>query len=86
MKQADYILPNPPNEKGSYNTGTLGGFVAKNNNERMIYASTWNHVFPNTNRIAFADISHNYTEIGKCVFTTREKSCDFAAIEIKDSF
>ena len=24
-------------------------------------------------------------EIGKCVFTTREKSCDFAAIEINKS-
>lgn len=86
MKQGDHILHTPPNEEGKCYAGTLGGFVSKNDNEKMIYALTCNHVFPSQNQSAYADVSHNYTEIGKCVFTTREKSCDFAAVKIKDSF
>lgn len=72
MKQGDHILPTLPDEKGKFYAGTLGGFVSKNDNEKMIYALTCNHVFPSPNQSAYADVSHNYTEIGKCVFTTGE--------------
>lgn len=70
-----------PNEEEKFYAGTLVDFVSKNDNEKMIYALTCNHVFPRTNLVAYADIPYSYTEIGKCVFTTREKSCDFAAIK-----
>lgn len=85
MKQGDGVLHTLPDKDRNFYEGTLGGFVSKNENEKMIYALTCNHVFPSTHQPAYALVSHNYTEIGKCVFTTREKSCDFAAIKIKDS-
>lgn len=64
--------------------GTLGGFVTETDDERKIYALTCNHIFPNLNQVAYTDYSCE--EIGTCVFTTTDKSCDFAAIEIKESF
>lgn len=85
MKQGDHILSILPN-KEAINRGTLGGFVSKNDNEKMIYALTCGHCFESTNQSAYVDFSHKYQEVGKCVFTTKEKACDAAAIEIKDSF
>lgn len=85
MKQGDHILSILPN-KEAINRGTLGGFVSKNDNEKMIYALTCGHFFESTNQSAYVDFSHKYQEVGKCVFTTKEKACDAAAIEIKDSF
>lgn len=64
-------------------TGTLGGFATKTNNDQKIYALTCNHLFPIENERAF---THDFEEIGACVFTTRDKGCDFAAIEIKESY
>lgn len=71
------------NDCGHYSSATLGGFVRKINNKRKIYALTCNHMFPQERLVAYAD---NFDEIGACVFTTRDKACDFAAIEINDSF
>lgn len=70
------------NESGFYSSATLGGFVRKVNNKKKLYALTCNHMFPQEQLVAYAD---NFEEIGECVFTTREKACDFAAIEINDS-
>lgn len=66
--------------------GTLGGFITKTDNKNEIFALTCNHIFPIRNQIAYADDSYGFQEVGTCVFTTRENSCDFAAIEIMDSF
>lgn len=63
--------------------GTLGGFVTKTNNNQKIYALTCNHLFPKENERAY---THDFEEIGACVFTTRDRGCDFAAIEIKESY
>ncbi|XP_065923825.1 uncharacterized protein [Magallana gigas] len=38
-----------------------------------------------THQPAYMEDDQNLKEIGFCVFTTREKSCDFAAIEIKEA-
>lgn len=62
--------------------GTLGGFVTKTNDDQKIYALTCNHLFPRKNLPAYIN---NFGEIGACVFTTRDKGCDFAAIEVKES-
>lgn len=88
LRQGDSILPNYPDENGTYNAGTLGGFVIKTDDERKIFALTCNHLFLDKNEayLAYADNSYGFREIGTCVFTTRDKSCDFAAIEIIDSF
>lgn len=64
-------------------TGTLGGFVTKTNTDQKVYALTCNHLFPKENERAY---THDFKEIGACVFTTRDKGCDFAAIEIKKSY
>lgn len=80
LKTGNRIQP----EIGQQYFGTLGGFVTKTDDERKIYALTCNHIFPNLNQVAYTDYSCE--EIGTCVFTTRDKSCDFAAIEIKESF
>lgn len=69
----DSIMPNLPNEDGKYNAGTLGGFVTKTDNERKIYALTCNHIFPIKNQLAYIDETHKFSEIGTCVFTTRDK-------------
>lgn len=83
LKTGNRILSDLP-KIGQQYSGTLGGFVTKTDDERKIYALTCNHIFPNLNQAAYTDNSCD--EIGTCVFTTRDKSCDFAAIEIKESF
>lgn len=62
--------------------GTLGGFVTKTNNDQKVYALTCSHLFPVKNIPAF---TRDFGEIGSCIFTTRDKGCDFAAIEINES-
>lgn len=62
---------------------TLGGFVREIKNKRKIYALTCSHMFDQEGQIAYAG---DFEAIGACVFTTRENACDFAAIEIKESF
>lgn len=86
LKQGDPILSRIENWSGLYNAGTLGGFVRKNDNKRKIYGLTCNHIFPEEKQLAYANDSNGLREIGTCVFTTRQKACDFAAIELKDSF
>lgn len=86
MKQGDPLLPPLLNTDGTCDTGTLGGFVTKADNRNDIYALTCNHIFPIRDQKAFADGSDGFQEVGTCVFTTRENSCDFAAIEIMESF
>lgn len=63
--------------------GTLGGFVTTNDNSK-VYALTCHHVFPSKNQAAYTN--YPCEEIGTCVFTTTEKSCDFAAIEVQGSY
>lgn len=77
LQQGDCIQSN------SKAMGTLGGFVKKTNNDKTIYALTCNHLFPRENEGAY---TKDLEEIGTCVFTTREKGCDFAVIEIKDCY
>lgn len=86
LKQGDPLLSCKQNESELYNAGTLGGFVRKNDNKRKIYALTCNHIFPEEKQLAYAKDSKGFREMGTCVFTTREKACDFAAIELNDSF
>lgn len=83
MKQGDPLLSREPN---NVNEGTLGGFVRRNDNEKKIYALTCNHIFPEEKKPAFANASNGCREIGTCVFTTKNKACDFAAIEIMNSY
>lgn len=86
MKQGDHVLSKIPNKDGIYRSGTLGGFVTKTDDTRKIYALTCNHIFPLKNQVAYTEIAHDCNEFGYCVFTTKEKSCDFAAIEVMESF
>lgn len=86
MKQGDPLLSCMPNDSGLYNAGTIGGFVRENDNKMKIYALTCNHIFPKEKQLAYANDSDGLREIGTCVFTTKEKACDFAAIELKESF
>lgn len=86
MKQGDHVLSKIPNKHGIYRSGTLGGFVTKTDDTRKIYALTCNHIFPLKNQVAYTEIADDCNEFGYCVFTTREKSCDFAAIEVMESF
>lgn len=86
LKQGDHLLSCKRNDSDLYNAGTLGGFVRKNDNQRKIYALTCNHIFPEAKQLAYAKDSDGFKEMGTCVFTTREKACDFAAIELNDSF
>lgn len=81
LKQGGSLL----RKDGENVAGTLGGFVTKRDDDKKIYALTCNHVFPKEELIAYTD---NCTDrdIGTCVFTTRDSSCDFAAIEINESF
>lgn len=82
LKIGDLVVPNIQNDNnGTY--GTLGGFVTTND-ESKVYALTCSHVFPIKNQAAYTNYPRE--EIGTCVFTTMEKSCDFAAIEVKESF
>lgn len=86
LKQGDHLLSCKRNDSGLYNAGTLGGFVRKNDDKRKIYALTCNHIFPEERQLAYTRDSDGFKEMGTCVFTTREKACDFAAIELMDSF
>lgn len=79
LLQGDQIMNNHTNGRSA----TLGGFVREIDNKKKIYALTCNHLFPQEQQIAY---SSDFEEIGACVFTTRDKACDFAVIEIKDSF
>ncbi|XP_052695128.1 uncharacterized protein LOC128173472 isoform X2 [Crassostrea angulata] len=81
LKQGGSLL----RKDGESFVGTLGGFVTKRDDEKKIYALTCNHVFPKEELLAYTD---NCTDrdIGTCVFTIRDSSCDFAAIEINESF
>lgn len=85
LKQGDPVMREKPIEGEDYVSGTLGGFVTTTDGRREIYAVSCNHIFPLNNQPAYAEISREYTEIGKCVFTTRAKSCDFAAVKVNDS-
>lgn len=86
MKQGDPLLSKLPTNRGECDVeGTLGGFITKTDNNE-IYALTCNHIFPIRNQKAYADDSYGFQEVGTCVFTTRENSCDFAAIEVMESF
>lgn len=62
-------------------SGTLGGLVTKTNNNLKIHALTCNHLFPREN-----EHTRDLEKIGDCVFSTRDKRCDFAAIEIKECY
>lgn len=86
MKQGDPLLSKIPNVDENYKTGTLGGFVTKTDDASKIYALTCNHVFPFENQVAYTENAQGCNGFGNCVFTTREKSCDFAAIEIMETF
>lgn len=83
MMQGDSIQANIRNEDGNYCKGTLGGFVTKSDEEGKKYALTCNHIFPVVDEPAY---NQDLENIGSCMFTTREQSCDFAAIEIEQSF
>lgn len=84
MMQGDRIMSDLPYDY--YHKGTLGGFVREINNKRKIYALTCNHIFPTVKELAYIDCQGLNEKIGACVFTTTDKSCDFAAIEIADAF
>lgn len=86
LKQGDSIQAKAHNDDDDYCEGTLGGFVTKVDDKKKIYALTCNHLFPEQNQLAYIEDNQNVKEIGFCVYTTREKSCDFAAIEIKEAF
>ncbi|XP_062585304.1 uncharacterized protein LOC134246972 [Saccostrea cucullata] len=79
--------PSPSGE--NVECGTLGGFVKDTKSSESCseaYALTCNHLYPSTNDPAYANIDGEEKEIGKCIFTTRENSCDFAVIEISKDF
>ncbi|XP_052695940.1 uncharacterized protein LOC128174417 [Crassostrea angulata] len=84
LKQGNFILRNQDGQKYA---GTLGGFVSKTDDEKKIYVLTCNHVFPKEELLAYTDNpTDGYMHVGTCVFTTRDSSCDFAAVEINESF
>lgn len=80
--QGDEILAKIPN-KHNFHAGTLGGIVTKVEDENKKYALTCNHLFPKIGERAYTE---KYEDMGACLYTTTEKSCDFAAIEIEKSF
>lgn len=86
LKQGSPIQSN--NGEGTCFKGTLGGFVEKTKDKRKKYALTCDHLFHDNNQIAYADDSDDDApkQIGTCVFKTRDRSCDFAAIEIEQRF
>lgn len=55
----------------------------KNNISQKLYPMTCNHLFPRENEHAQ---NRDLEVIGDCVLTNRDKGCDFAAIEIKESY
>ncbi|XP_061185130.1 uncharacterized protein LOC133193176 [Saccostrea echinata] len=87
LKQGGELHKHTPSDRGDEHveSGTLGGFVKDtrtSGNCFEAYALTCNHLYPKTNDSAFATIDGEEREIGKCIFTTRENSCDFAVVEI----
>lgn len=84
LMQGDQMMSGLPPD--GYHKGTLGGFVREVNNKRKIYALTCSHIFPLVDQPAYIDGFQGLNKIGACIFTTKENSCDFAAIEIADSF
>lgn len=82
LMQGDEIQAKIPN-KQKIHAGTLGGIVTKADDENKKYALTCNHLFPEVGERAYTD---KCEDIGACLYTTKEKSCDFAAIEIEKSF
>lgn len=86
LKQGDSIQAKAHNDDNDNCEGTFGGFVTKVDDKKKIYALTCNHVFPKPYQLAYIKDHQNVKEIGFCVFTTRDKSCDFAAIEINEAF
>lgn len=85
LRQGSHISPEKPNKDGYFVAGTLGGFITQTEEPEKKYALTCNHIFPITDIPAYAEISQKFEEIGKCVYTTRENHCDFAAIEISET-
>lgn len=57
------------------------GFVTRPDNIESIFGLTCNHIFPMTNLRAYDRNPPHLHDIGRCVFTTRERHCDFAAIQ-----
>nr|XP_034319273.1 uncharacterized protein LOC117687156 [Crassostrea gigas] len=82
LMQGDEIQAKIPNEQ-KFHAGTLGGIVTKADDEKKKYALTCHHLFPEVGERAYTE---KFEDIGACLYTTREKSCDFAAIEIDKSF
>lgn len=83
LMQGDEIQAKIPNKEQKFRAGTLGGIVTKADDENKKYALTCHHLFPEVGERAYTE---KYEDIGACLYTTREKSCDFAAIEIEKSF
>lgn len=86
LKQGDVIKTKIPNNDESYYAGTLGGFVMKVDDESKKYALTCSHLFPQFPYVDEHAYTENWEDIGACIYTTREQACDFAAIEIEESF
>lgn len=86
LKQGDFIKTKIPNNDESCNAGTLGGFVMKVDDESKKYALTCSHLFPQFPYVDEHAYTENWEDIGACIYTTREQACDFAAIEIEESF
>lgn len=82
LKQGDLVQSNQDEINPA---ATLGGFVTKTDDERKIYALTCSHAFPKEKLLAYTD-KQTGKDIGTCVFTKHDSSCDFAAIEINKSF
>lgn len=61
----------------------LAGLLQNLTKKEKKYALTCNHIFPVVDEPAY---NQDLENIGSCMFTTREQSCDFAAIEIEQSF
>lgn len=85
LEQGDPIFSD--NGCGKPPAGTLGGFVSNVKDEGKKYALTCSHIFPNRNQLAYAAGSDGeQRQIGCCVFTRSDASCDFAAVEINETF
>lgn len=84
LRQGESLLLN---DGENSHAGTLGGFVTKTDDENKIYALTCNHIFPSEELLAYMfNSTDGDIHVGTCVFTTRDSFCDFAAIEINESF
>lgn len=83
LMQGNEIQAKILNDDQNFHTGTIGGIVTKAKDKSKKFALTCNHLFPKVGERAY---NENLEDIGDCLFTTKENSCDFAAIEIKKSF